>query len=330
MDTNLLKAVKELPPQSRRKLLQLADNLGMHLRKMDLDDPSGSKANPEQPKLGVLRLEYDYEPAVGDIDHPGSFAYPVEYCTVKGLSFKICQAGERNEELDKNFQDAVQWLIDQGCDAITGDCGFMYWYQEDVRLVTDRPMMLSALCQLPAVTAAFDDKEKIAIFTANSETLKPMLPKIKKNAGVDLEKDRYVIIGCQDVPGFDAVEKGEPVIYDEVAPGMVDLTRKVLEDYPSITAVLLECTELPQFADVLRKEFKLPVYTAVTCTDHFMAGLLDNPRFGLQDWHDEATVGKEKRKEKRSGMEGDAAAAGGSEQRPVEDILKGLQMLVEA
>lgn len=156
-----------------------------------------------------------------------------------------------------------------------------------------------------------------------------MLGLIKKNAGVDLYKDRYVLVGCQDVPGFDAVEKGEPVIYDEVAPGMVDLTRKVLADDSAITAVLLECTELPQFADVLRKEFKLPVYTAVTCTDHFMAGLLDNPRFGLQDWHDEDEVGKEKRKEQRSDKEGDAGAAGGSEQKPVEEILKGLRLLVE-
>lgn len=159
MDTNLLQAVKELPPKSRKKLLQIVDNLGMHLRKLDLNDPDANKDNPNQPKLGVLRLEYSYEPAVGDIDHPGSFAYPVAYRTVKGLTFEACQEGRRTEELDNNFKEAVQWLIDQGCDAITGDCGFMYWYQDDVRLVTNRPMMLSALCQLPAVTAAFDDKE---------------------------------------------------------------------------------------------------------------------------------------------------------------------------
>ena len=159
MESNLVEAIKELSPESRQKLLRIADNLSMHLRKLDLNDPRGDKVNPEQPKLGVLRLEYNYEPAIGDIDHPGSFAYPVEYRTVKGLTFDVCQAGKRSEEIDKNFQEAVQYLIDQGCDAITGDCGFMYWYQDDVRLVTNRPMMLSALCQLPAVTAAFDDYE---------------------------------------------------------------------------------------------------------------------------------------------------------------------------
>ena len=39
-----------------------------------------------------------------------------------------------------------------------------------------------------------------------------------------------------------------------------------------IRAILLECTELPPYADALRFETALPVYDAITCADMFVDG----------------------------------------------------------
>ena len=36
--------------------------------------------------LGVIRLDYNYPPAPGDIDHPGSYDYDVYYRVVPGLT----------------------------------------------------------------------------------------------------------------------------------------------------------------------------------------------------------------------------------------------------
>ena len=52
-------------------------------------------AAPKPPKakaacLGVIRLDYDYPPAPGDIDSPDSFAYDVYYRVVPGLTFEMC------------------------------------------------------------------------------------------------------------------------------------------------------------------------------------------------------------------------------------------------
>ena len=49
--------------------------------------------------LGVIRLDYDYPPAPGDIDHPGSFGYDVFYRVVPGLTFEICQKGVMPPEI---------------------------------------------------------------------------------------------------------------------------------------------------------------------------------------------------------------------------------------
>ncbi|KRY04188.1 hypothetical protein T01_9598, partial [Trichinella spiralis] len=48
--------------------------------------------------LGVIRLDYDYPPAPGDIDHPDSFDCDVYYKVVPGLTFEMCQKGKMTEE----------------------------------------------------------------------------------------------------------------------------------------------------------------------------------------------------------------------------------------
>jgi len=234
--------------------------------------------------LGVIRLDYDYPPAPGDIDSPQSFGYDVFYRVVPGLTFEICQSGRMTPQVEKNFVDGIDWLIAKGVTGITGDCGFMMYFQALARRNTTKPVFMSALAQLPGVTCAFNKNELIAIFTANSETLKPMRNLIKDECGVDPDERRFVIVGCQDVPGFEAVAAGGKVNVQKVTPGMVELAKKTLHQYPKIRCILLECTELPPYADALRAALRLPVYDAITCCDFFISGRQDNERFGLNNW----------------------------------------------
>ena len=48
---------------------------------------------PDDVKLGVIRLDYDYPPIPGDVDSPDSFSYDVIYRVVPGLSFEVAQSG---------------------------------------------------------------------------------------------------------------------------------------------------------------------------------------------------------------------------------------------
>jgi len=239
----------------------------------------------EHASLGVVRLDYNYPPAPGDIDSIDSFAYDVYYRVVPGLTFAMCQEGKMTPGVEAEFIEAVKWLDAKGVEAITGDCGFMMWFQELARSVTKKPVIMSSLCHLPAVTCAFNVSEKIAIFTANGETLTPMKDLIRDECGVEMGEERYVIVGCQDVPGFEAVAAGEKVDVKAVTPGMVAKCKATLEAHPTIRAILMECTELPPYSDALRQAFGLPVFDSITCCDFFIDGVTDNPRFGLNDWH---------------------------------------------
>ena len=64
--------------------------------------------------LGVVRLDFDYAPAPGDVDHPGSFGYNVFYRMVPGLTFAMCQSGEMPPEIEERFTNAVKWLDQKG------------------------------------------------------------------------------------------------------------------------------------------------------------------------------------------------------------------------
>jgi len=236
--------------------------------------------------LGIIRLDYDYPPAPGDIDCPESYDYDVHYRVVPGLTFDICQSGKIPQDIKEEIIEAIRYLEKRGVQGITGDCGFMMYFQGLARQHTKKPVFMSSLAQLPAVTCGFAKDELIALFTANSETLTPMKELIKAECGVDAHTHRFVIVGCQDVPGFEAVAAGGKVDTKKVTPGMVQIAKDTLRKYPHLRAFLFECTELPPYSDAVRAATGLPVYDSITACNFFMAGLQDNKRFGLNDWQE--------------------------------------------
>ena len=237
------------------------------------------------PSLGVIRLDYDYPPAPGDIDSPDSFPYKVYYKVVPGLSFEMCQSGNLTEEVKDRFKESIQWLVNEkNVSGITGDCGFMMYFQEMAREITHIPVFMSALCQLPAVTCAYSAIEQIIILTANSKTLEPMRDLIRVECGVDTQDQRYHIVGCEDVDGFEAVAFGEKVDTNKVEPGVVKKAMEALEMYPDSRAFLLECTELPPYSDAIRFKTGLPVFDAITGCNFFIGGFQNDVKFGLENW----------------------------------------------
>jgi len=238
--------------------------------------------------LGIIRLDYDYPASKGDIDCSDSFGYDVYYKVVPGFTFEMCQSGVLTKEVEERFKYAVMWLVyEKNVSAISGDCGFMMYFQSIARQITTIPVFMSSLCVLPAVTCAYAQTEQILIFTANGASLEPMRDLIRDECGVDTQQERYHIIGCEDVPGFEAVALGTKVKYNKTKPGIIKKVRESLEKYPKSRAILLECTELPMFADDIRKESGLPVFDAITACNFFMEGLKDNERFGLNNWQDQ-------------------------------------------
>lgn len=190
-------------------------------------------------------------------------------------------------QVERDFVAAIGYLESKKVCGITGDCGFMMAFQAIAAEAATVPCFLSSMVQCPMVSCAYDKFDKIAILTANSVTLKPQKHILLNNVGIDVDDTRFVIKGCQDIPGFDAVEKGEKVDVEKVTPGMVAMMMDILKEEPYIRAIILECTELPPYADALRARTNLPVFDAITCADFFISARKDNPRFGMNQWQND-------------------------------------------
>ncbi|MEM8959429.1 MAG: hypothetical protein AAGC86_16640 [Pseudomonadota bacterium] len=236
----------------------------------------------DDPVLGVLRLDYSYQPVLGDVDHPGSFAYKAIYRIVPGLSFEICQSGEITEEIRRNCIDAVRYLDSQGVRGITGDCGFMINIEPLVRDHTEKPVFLSSLDQLPLILTSIGPDAEVGVLTANSKTLHLIEARLDRLAGVVDHSPRIQILGCQNIPGFEAVAKGEKVDTAKVSKGLRDLVGDFLANNDKVKCLLFECTELGVYANEIRLMSGLPVYDAITHCDAFMSGFALDTRFGVQ------------------------------------------------
>mmetsp|Transcript_62291 Transcript_62291/g.136379 ORF Transcript_62291/g.136379 Transcript_62291/m.136379 type:complete len:302 (-) Transcript_62291:269-1174(-) len=249
------------------------------------EPPKGKDPSIKHASLGVIRLDWHYHPLAGDVGSTDSFEYPVFYRAVPGLTFEVCQSGVMTPEIKEHFKEAIRYLDqDKQVSVITSDCGFFMWFQKEARQYTAKPVVMSSLALLPAIHAALGTDGKIAIFSANSESLQPMHDTVAREMGVDWNADCYVLVGCQDVEGFEAVATGEPVDLGKVTPGIVKKAVEVTKT-KNIHAILMECTQLPPFSDDVRAATGLPVYDAIVCADFFVRGFVDNPRFGLNGWH---------------------------------------------
>ena len=75
--------------------------------------------------MGIIHNDYLAIPIPGDIDSKDSFAYPVHYRVVPGLTFEMCQSGVLTPQVAASFAAAVRWLDkEKKVDAIAGNCGF--------------------------------------------------------------------------------------------------------------------------------------------------------------------------------------------------------------
>jgi hypothetical protein len=242
----------------------------------------------EHPTLGIIRLDYDYPSAPGDIDHPGSFSYPVVYRVVPGLTFAMIQLNELTPEVSKEVDRAILWLAeDQKVSAITGDCGFMMWLESRARQITKVPVFLSSLMQLPTISASLcKQSDKIIVLTANVKSLQPMQHLINQVTGCLEEQEHFVYVGCEDVPHFGKeVEEGLKVDTAKAEPGILAKVQAAIAATPGARALLLECTELPAYSDAIRAATGLPVFDAITNCDFIMGAFLDNERFGINDFY---------------------------------------------
>jgi hypothetical protein len=220
--------------------------------------------------LGLRMLQTRFPRPPGDIGHPHSLAGPVRRRVVPGATPAAVVRGNDPAALAP-FVQAGLVLVGQGCTALGTSCGFLARWQLELQAALPVPVWTSSLLQLAELAP-----RRCGVITIEAVSLTPA---------------HLQAVGADPATPVEGITPGCPLhrtlMEDRSELDEVDACRQVLAAaqrlrarHPGIEALVLECTNLPPYADALRRASGLPVFDVVTLLDGRMARLAGTPARG--------------------------------------------------
>lgn len=226
--------------------------------------------------IGILILDAAYPCIPGNVGNASTYDYPVRYQEVEGASIDRL-LNQRDPALCEAFIAAAVDLQNRGVRAITGACGFMALFQEEIAAAVDIPVFVSSLIQIPFMHAITG--KRVGIITANADRLKPRhFEACKVSASIPLAIGGME--GCEEFRTSILEEKGtmdSAAIEREVC----NVAQKLMEAYPDIGSILLECSDLPPYAHAIQRVTGVPVFDFITMIDYVKASVARKPYQGF-------------------------------------------------
>lgn len=198
-------------------------------------------------------LDTRFPRLVGDIGNPATFDFPLRYAVVRGASPRRV-VHERDAELLEPFMAAGRRLVDEhGAAAITTSCGFLVLWQRELQAALPVPVFTSSLLLLPGLANA-------GVVTVDGAA--PTADHLRA-AGADADTPvEGLAPGCalqrtllDDLPELDVVDAEWQVV-----AAALRLVRRA----PALRHIVLECTNLPPYAEALAAASGRPVHHLVS------------------------------------------------------------------
>ncbi len=226
----------------------------------------------QQSKLGILSLDTAFPRIRGDVGNADSYPFDVIIEIVKGAdSPLIVRDGVFEPALLDLFKAAAVTLEAKGAAAIISTCGFLVAAQTQIAASVKVPVMLSALSLYPMVRTAYPGR--VGILTASRSALGP-----NALAAAGIARADVAIAGMEDEKAFaDAIlvtRAAQPQTLNRAAieDAAVRKTLKLQESYADLRALILECGNLPPYADAIRRATGLPVFHLLDAAGTLVAG----------------------------------------------------------
>jgi hypothetical protein len=192
-------------------------------------------------------LETRFPRALGDIGNPASFTMPVRHRVVTGASPQRV-VRERDPALLQPFIEAARALVDDGAAAITTSCGFLIAFQAALQAALPVPVWTSSLLALPTLDVPgviTVDADSLGAPHLQAAGAAPDTPIVGLAPGCHLQRTLL-----EDRPTLDALR---------AEADAVQAAHTLMRQHPQVRSVVLECTNLPPYADAIRRASGRPV-----------------------------------------------------------------------
>ncbi|PVH98531.1 hypothetical protein DM02DRAFT_44840 [Periconia macrospinosa] len=231
------------------------------------------------PPLGFLAVQVDIHRPPGDPFNPQTWPFPLLHELIPGSpESQIVSKDPYPPSFLDSAVAAGKKLAERGARGIITSCGFLVLAQKELASRIGIPVATSALIQIPSILAILPPGKVVGVLTYDAERLGAA-----HLQAVDVDPERIRIRGMSVHGHLRAViQKG--VTYDEVLMGkeMVDGAVALVDECRArgeeIGALVLECTQMPPYAEAIQKRVQVPVYDVYSMGLWFYSGLVrQNP-----------------------------------------------------
>jgi hypothetical protein len=215
-------------------------------------------------------LETRFPRVVGDIGNPATFGFPVRYAVVAGASPQRV-VRERDPSLLRPFIEAGLALIGQGATALTTSCGFLVLFQRELQAALPVPVWTSSLLLLPQLQAALPAGRSVGVVTVDAPSLSAEhLRCAGASADVPVEG---LAAGC----AFQRTLLDDKPLLDVEAArqATVDAALALVNRCRDVAVIVLECTNMPPYADAVRAATGCEVHDITTLLTARFAPAID-------------------------------------------------------
>jgi hypothetical protein len=197
--------------------------------------------------LGLLLLDTRFPRLPGDAGRADSYRMPVRSRVVQGASPQRV-VRDADPALLQPFMDAARALVSEGAVAITTSCGFLVRWQAVLQAELPVPVWTSSLLLLPSLRHP-------GLLTVDAQALAAVpaadgVPAAGLARGCHLQRTLL-----ENLPQLDAAVAEQDAV--EAAQRLVHL-------HPEVADLVLECTNLPPYAEAIARAPGRPVHHLLT------------------------------------------------------------------
>lgn len=216
---------------------------------------------PPDAPLGILMLDTRFPRPPGDIGNPASWPGPTLLRVVPQLAPGVVvqsAAGLLAAGVLPAMVRALRDLEAAGCFAITTSCGFLVLLQAPLQAAVRVPVASSSLLQLPALLA---QAPRVGVLTISAASLGAghLLA-----AGVPPGRLGDVVVQGVEPDGEFAraiLGNREHMDLERAGADVVEAALALARRAPDLRTVVLECTNMPPYADRIRAATGLQLHS---------------------------------------------------------------------
>ncbi len=256
------------PSLSRRCRLELDQQSKETVTREMVGEERSSYYFGENVGLLVFRPWY---PCIAQPGHQANmltYDFPVRLKFVEqpfdSLPFHESPDSRRGWNVEEWQRRAVE-LQEEGVRAIVCGCGLTGSIQSVLQSAVEIPVYTSSMLFVPELVSGLSTGKRLGVITVGESFLRAHGGALFHECGIDEETMPLAVAGMYESQW---VEEWVTMASDDFDPALlehavVSVAKKLVADYPDVGMILLECTDMPPYAEAVRRATGLPVFDPV-------------------------------------------------------------------